>query len=104
MRCSLRLFGWSRIRDLSSENVTAETKIQNDPSTKADKLEASNTNEPGPEVKSVKSVSIVSPPTEPKQKVERIVSRHWHDPFDKRSAAVQPPAKPKFSKTSTNRP
>jgi hypothetical protein len=72
MRCSLRLFGWSRIRDLSSENVTAETKIQNDPSTKADKLEASNTNEPGPEVKSVKSVSIVSPTTEPKQKVERL--------------------------------
>jgi hypothetical protein len=67
MRCSLRLFGWSRIRDLSSENVTAETKIQNDPSTKADKLEASNTNEPGPEVKSVKSVSIVSPTTEPPQ-------------------------------------
>src|SRR5258706_2144431 len=89
---------------LSSENLTPETKIQNDPSTKADKLEVSNTNEPGPEVKSVKSVSIVSPSTEPKQKVERIVSRHWHDPFDKRSAAVQPPAKRKFSKTSTNRP
>jgi hypothetical protein len=84
--------------------VTAETKIQNDPSTKADKLEVSNTNEPGPEVKSVKSVSIVSPSTEPKQKVERIVSRHWHDPFDKRSAVVQPPATRKFSKTSTNRP
>ena len=49
---------------LSSENVTPETKIQNDPSTKADKLEASNTNEPGPEVKSVKSVSIVSPTTD----------------------------------------
>src|SRR5258706_9301101 len=89
---------------LSSENVTPETKIQNDPSTKADKLEVSNTNEPGPEVKSVKSVSIVSPPTEPKQKVERIVSRHWHDPFDKRSAAVQPPGKRKFSRTGTNRP
>jgi hypothetical protein len=92
----------------SSENVTAETKIQNDPSTKADKLEVSNTNEPGPEVKSVKSVSIVSPTTEPPQlsnkKMERIVSRHWHDPFDKRTAAVQPPAKRKLSKTSTNRP
>jgi|SRR6266566_2667651 len=93
----------------SSENVTAETKIQNDPSTKADKLEVSNTNEPGPEVKSVKSVSIVSPTTEPtqlsKKKMERIVSRHWHDPFDKRSvpAAAQPPAKRKVSKTSANR-
>jgi transposase InsO family protein len=83
--------------------VTAETKIQNDPSTKADKLEASNTNEPGPEVKSVKSVSIVSPTTEPTQlsnkKMERIVSRHWHDPYDKRRvpAAAQPPAKRKAS-------
>jgi hypothetical protein len=88
---------------LSSENVTAETKIQNDPSTKADKLEASNTNEPGPEVKSVKSVSIVSPTTEPTQlsnkKMERIVSRHWHDPYDKQRApaAAQPPAKRKAS-------
>src|SRR5258706_1570819 len=103
MRCSLRLFGWSRICDLSSENVTAETKIQNDPSTKADKLEASNTNEPGPEVKSVKSVSIVSPTTEPTQlsnkKMERIVRRHWHDPYDKRRvpAAAPPPAQRKAS-------
>ena len=93
---------------LSSENVTAE-KIQNDPSTKADKLEVSNTNEPGPEVKSVKSVSIVSPTTEPPQlsnkKMERIVSRHWHDPYDKRDAlaAAQRPTKRKISNASTSR-
>src|SRR5216684_4841887 len=70
---------------LSSENVTAETKSQNDRSTKADKIEVSYTNEVGPEVKSVKSVSVVLPTTEPtqlsKKKMERIVSRHWHDPF-----------------------
>src|SRR5258706_10223207 len=42
---------------LSSENVTAETKLQNDPSTKADKLEGAYTNEAAPEVKSVKSVA-----------------------------------------------
>jgi hypothetical protein len=37
--------------------------------------------------------------------MDRIVSRHWHDPFDKRSvpAAAQPPAKRKVSNTSTNR-
>jgi len=92
---------------LSSENVTAETKLQNDPSTKADKLEGAYTNEAAPEVKSVKSVAIALPVAEPKQpsnKIEGIVSRHWHDPFDKRTAAVQPPAKRKLSKTSTNRP
>jgi hypothetical protein len=93
---------------LSSENVTAETKLQNDPWTKADKLEVSYTNEAAPVVKSIKPVAIASPTTEPKQlskKMDRIVSRHWHDPFDKRSvpAAAQPPAKRKVSNTSTNR-
>jgi hypothetical protein len=73
---------------LSSVNATAGTMIQNDPPTKADKLEVSYTNEASPEVKSVKSVSIVLPKTEPtpvSKKRERIVSRHWHDPSDKRS-------------------
>ena len=93
---------------LSSENVTAETKFQNDPWTKTDKLEVSYTNEAAPEVKSVKSVAIGLPATEvqqPSKKIERIVSRHWHDPFDKRSvpAAAQPPAKGKASSTSTSR-
>ena len=93
---------------LSSENETAGTKIHNDPSTKADKLEVSYTNEAGPEVKSVKSVSIVLPTTEPtqlsKKKMERIVSRHWHDPSDKRSApaAAQPRAKRKASHSALN--
>jgi hypothetical protein len=94
---------------LSSENVTGETKSQNARPTKADKIEASHINEAGPEVRSVKSVSIVLPTPEPKQvpkeKTERIVSRHWHDPFDKRSvpAVSQPPAKRKVSNTRTNR-
>jgi hypothetical protein len=98
---------------LSSENVTAGTKLQNDPSTKADKLEVSYTNEAAPEVKSVKSFSIVSPTaaivspiTEPKQlpsKMQRIVSRHWHDPLDKRSAAAQTAVKRKVSNKSTSR-
>jgi hypothetical protein len=87
---------------LSSENVTAETKGLNDRSTKADKIEVSYTNEAAPEVKSIKAVSIVSPTTEPtqlsKKKMERIVIRHWHDPFDKRSVpAAQPPSKRKAS-------
>ena len=92
---------------LSSENVTAGTKLQNDPWTKADKLEVSYTNEAAPVVKSIKPVAIASPTTKPKQlakKMDRIVSRHWHDPFDKRSvpAAAQPPAKRKVSNQSTN--
>jgi hypothetical protein len=93
---------------LSSENVTAGTKLQSDPLTKGDKLEVSYTNEAAPEVKSVKSVAIGLPATEvqqPSKKIERIVSRHWHDPFDKRSvpAAAQPPAKGKASSTNTSR-
>jgi hypothetical protein len=96
-------------RALPSENVTAGTKLQSDPLTKGDKLEVSYTNEAAPEVKSVKSVAIGLPTTELKQpstKTERIVSRHWHDPFDKRNvqAAAQPPAKRKVSNTSANRP
>jgi hypothetical protein len=100
---------------LSSENVTAGTnfqtdtftKLQTDTVTKADKLEVSYTNEAAPEVKSVKSVAIELPTSDPKQvsrKVERIASRHWHDPFDKRSVqnAAKPPAKRKLSNSSTS--
>jgi hypothetical protein len=93
---------------LSSENVTAETKLQDDTLAKADKLEVSYTNEAAPEIRPVKSVAIGLPTTEPKQiskKRGRMVSRHWHDPFDKRHvpAAAQPPTKRKVSNTSTNR-
>src|SRR5258708_9027811 len=63
---------------LSSENVTAGTKLQNDWWTKADELEVSYTNEAPPELKSVKSAAILSPTPEPKQlskkKMERMVS------------------------------
>jgi hypothetical protein len=88
---------------LSSENVTAETKLQNDPtSTKADKLEILYPTEAAPEVKLVKSVAIRLPTTElkqPSEKMERVVSRHWHDPLDKRNvpAAAQRHAKRKLS-------
>jgi hypothetical protein len=83
---------------LSSDNVTAG--LQNGPSTKADKLEVSYTNETAAEVKSVTSLAIVLPTTEPKQlskKIERIASRHWHDPY------AQPPTRRKASDTITNR-
>jgi hypothetical protein len=95
---------------LSSENVMVETKGQNDRSPKADKIERSYASEAAPEIKPVKSVSIVLPTPElkqlPKENMERIVSRHWHDPFDERSvpAASQPPAKRKVSNTRANRP
>jgi hypothetical protein len=85
---------------LSSDNVTAGTKFQSGPSTKADKLEVSYMNETAAEVKSVKSVAIMVPVTEPKQlskKIEKIASRHWHDPF------AQPSTKRKASDAVTNR-
>jgi len=90
---------------LSSDNVTPGPKLQNGPLTKADKLEVSYTNEAAPEVKSVKSISIVLPTTEPKRlskKIERIASRHWHDPLSV-PAAAQPATRRKASNTSTNR-
>jgi hypothetical protein len=93
---------------LSSENVTAGTNVQSDTLTKADKLKVTYTNEATPEVKSVKSVAIGLPTAEPKQsseKMEGIVNRHWHDPFDKRGvkATARLPAKRKVSNASTNR-
>jgi hypothetical protein len=93
---------------LSSENVTTGTNVQSDTLTKADKLQVTYTNEAAPEVKFVKSVAIGLPTTEPKQsseKMESIVIRHWHDPFDKRGASTDArlPAKRKASNASTNR-
>ena len=91
---------------LSSENMTTGINLQNEPSTKADKLEVSHTDEIAPEVKSVKSIAIVLPTTEPKplsKKIERMASRHWHDPFSV-PAAAHPPTKRKASNRSTDRP
>ena len=93
--------------ELSSEDV-ARTNAQSDTLTKADKLQVTHMNEAAPEVKSVKLDAIGLPATEPKQpseKMDRIVNRHWHDPFDKRDArtAARLPAKRKFSNASTNR-
>jgi hypothetical protein len=93
---------------LSSESVTAGTNVQSDTLTKADKLQVTYTNEVTPEVKSVETVAIGLPSAEPKQlseKMDRIVNRHWHDPFDKRgvAATARLPAKRKASNASTNR-
>jgi hypothetical protein len=92
----------------SPENVTAGTNVQSDTLTKADKLQVTYMNEAAPEVMSVKSGAVGLPTTEPKQpseKMETIVIRHWHDPFDKRGAptAARLPAKRKASNASTNR-
>jgi hypothetical protein len=92
---------------LSSENVTAGTNVQSDTLTKADKLQVTYANEATPEV-NVKSVASGLPAKEPKQsseKMEWIVNRHWHDPFDKRDvkATARLPAKRKVSNASTNR-
>jgi hypothetical protein len=91
---------------VSSDNVTADPKLQNGPLTKADKLEVSYTNETAAKIKSVKSIAIVLPATEPKQlskKIERIASRHWHDQLSV-SVAARPSTKRKVSDTLTNRP
>jgi len=76
----------------SSENVTARTVFRNE---KADKLEVP-TDEAALEVKPVKPIPLVLPTEEPKQlpkRAERMVIRHWHDPFDKRMAAPSPLAR-----------
>jgi len=93
---------------LSSENETEGMNVPSDTLTKADKLQVTYPNEAAPEVKPTKSVAIGLPTTEPKQpseKMERIVNRHWHDPFDKRGApvAARLSAKRKFSNASTSR-
>ena len=91
---------------LSLEDVTAGN-VQSDTLTKADKLQVTYTNEATPEVKSVKSVAIglSTEPKQPSEKMEAIIIRHWHDPFDKRGAptAARLPAKRKASNASTNR-
>jgi hypothetical protein len=89
-----------------SESVAAGTNVQGDTLTKADKLQVHYMNEASPEV--IKSEAIGLPTTEPKQpseKMETIVNRHWHDPFDKRGvlATARLPAKRKVSNASTNR-
>jgi hypothetical protein len=89
---------------LSSETMTAATELHNDALAKADKLEVLHTNDVDPEVKSIASVAIAFPTTEPKpvsKKMDRIIIRHWHDPYDKQSTAARP--KRKLSNTSTNR-
>ena len=80
-----------------SENLMARAKLQNSPSVKIDELELSKE---APEIKQVRSVAIELPTVEPKQlskAAERIFTRHWHDPLDKRGAAAQPTSKRKLS-------
>jgi hypothetical protein len=89
---------------LSWENLTAGTELHNNALAKADKLEVFHKDDIGPEVKSIASLAIALPTTEPKsvsKKMDTIVIRHWHDPFDKQSTAARP--KRKSSNTSTNR-
>src|SRR3954447_9464695 len=80
-----------------SENLRALAKLQNNPST-LDKLEGPK--DVAPEIKPVASVPIGLPTAQPKQPsktTERIVTRHWHDPFDGRRAAAQRGTKGKLS-------
>jgi hypothetical protein len=82
----------------SPDAVAFSLKDATAATTKGDKLEVSYTYEVALEDKSVKSVAIALPATEPKEvskKMDRIVSRHWHDPFDKRMVAIQAPVKRK---------
>ena len=81
-----------------SEDLTARTKLQNSPSIKLDTLEAPK--QTAPDVKPVETVATGLPTAEPKQlskATERIVTRHWHDPFDKRRAGAEPTPKRKMS-------
>ena len=91
---------------LSLEDVTA-ANVQSDTLTKADKLQVTYTNEVTPEVKSVETVAIGLPSAEPKQiseKMDRIVNRHWHDPFDKRGVAATARCRRRPAPCGTPRP
>jgi hypothetical protein len=57
---------------LSTEDVTPATNVRNDTLAKADKLQVTYMNEAAPEVKSVKSIAIGLPTTEPKQSPEKM--------------------------------
>ena len=87
----------------SSEGETIATGTQSDTLKKADRLEPTHTDE----IRSVKSTAIKPVETESKisNRAERIVSRHWHDPYDNPGAmAAQPSAKRKSAKAAITRP
>ena len=87
----------------SSEGETIATGTRSDMLKKADKLEPTYIDE----IRSVKSTAIKPIETESKisNRAERIVSRHWHDPYDNPGAmAAQPSAKRKSAKATTIRP
>ena len=89
----------------SPDAGTIETNIQNT-SSKGDELEASY---PGASADAIlaKTDFIAPAETEPKRPEKtRIVSRHWHDPLDKRNVRVvaQTSAKRKLANSSTDRP
>jgi hypothetical protein len=84
---------------VSSENLTAGTELPKDALAKADKLEVLHLNDVAPEVKSIASIAIEPKPIS--KKMDRILIRHWHDPFDKQSTAARP--KRKLSNTNTSR-
>lgn len=76
-----------------SEAETTAMNIQDKASIKADKLEVSYTDG----IKAIKSVAIAptGPEPTPSNRTERILSWHWHDPLDKRTA--RPSVKRKVS-------
>jgi hypothetical protein len=87
----------------SSEGETIATGTQSNTLKKADRLEPTYIDE----IRSVKSAAIKPIETESKisNRAERIVSRHWHDPYDNPGAmAAQPSAKRKSAKATTTRP
>jgi Flp pilus assembly protein CpaB len=81
---------------VSSENLRAGIELLKDALSKADKLEVSYTSDAAPEVKSIASTAIALPTMDPKplsKKMDWVVTRHWHDPFDKQSTAARPKRK-----------
>ncbi|WMT75895.1 hypothetical protein [Bradyrhizobium sp. Ash2021] len=86
----------------SPDNKAISTNIQNT-SAKGDKLEASYTVEGSADPISVKPDLVAPAETEPKRPDKtKIVSRHWHDPLDKRDAqAAQASVKRKLANNAS---
>jgi hypothetical protein len=82
-------------------DTAIEADVSHDASVKADKLEV-NYIEEAPDKKLVRSITIVPPPVaapKPREKITKIISRHWHEGY----AKMTPPKHDRRKTSKTKR-
>jgi hypothetical protein len=82
-------------------DTAIEADVSHDASVKADKLEV-NYIEEAPDKKLVRSITIVLPPVaapKPREKITKIISRHWHEGY----AKMTPPKHDRRKTSKTKR-